>query len=318
MLDLLAIGDVKLDTFITLDGVGEMQGDLLCIPSGKKNPVQAAVSQIAGSAPNVTVALTKMHKKSAVLSAMGDDATHTIALQFLKQYGVNTSHITASPKHHSSSAAVLNLDGESTQLVAHGTGDIRLPSTLPKTRWIYVSELGKNYEKLFRGIIAAAKANGARIGFNPGQVQINERKKILFDLIAATDVLFLNFREARELLVLPTVEVKTAAQKLFGLGAKHVVITDGRSGAYTYDGTTLLHAPMYPGKRVEATGAGDAFASGYLGALLHGESIQNALGWASINAASVVGQIGGTAGLLSHTDLAKRLRTRAGYKIRKV
>lgn len=321
MLDILTVGDIKLDTFIVIPQAS-VQCEIrhteckLCLDYGKKIPVESTHSQIAGSAPNVAVALALMKKSSAVLSMMGKDITHAATLQFLKANKVSTRYITTSPKKNSSFAAVLNFQGESTQLVAHSPVDIRLPSPAPQARWIHVSELGKGYEKLYREIISFAKANNVRVSFNPGQTQLDEKKKVLFDLIAETEVLFLNLREARELLAMPTGEVKKVMMKLYSLGADDVVVTDGREGAYAYDGKTLIHAPMYPGKRVEATGAGDAFASGYLGALLHGKSGQEALGWASVNAASVVGKIGPTAGLLTHTDLAKRLKTKAGYHIR--
>ncbi len=320
MLDILTIGDIKLDTFLTLtEATVTEQTDneraKLCLEYGKKIPVTVAASQIAGSAPNIAVALAKMNKKSAVLSVMGQDMTFAAAKEFLKGHKVSTSYITAQAKKRSSFAAVVNFNGESTQLVAHSPADMRLP-VAPPTRWFHVCELGPGFEKLFRDVIHAVKGTKTQVSFNPGQMQIDDKKKVFFDLIAICDVLFLNLREARELLALPEAPIAGVLKKARALGARTVVITDGQNGAYAYSDTDVWHAPMFPGKRVEATGAGDAFAAGYIGAILHKQSPLAALAWGSVNAAAVVNVVGPTAGLLTHTEIIKRLRTRPQYNPR--
>jgi sugar/nucleoside kinase (ribokinase family) len=93
-----------------------------------------------------------------------------------------------------------------------------------------------------------------------------------------------------------------------------VVITDGKNGAYSFDGQELLHCPIFPGKLVEATGAGDAFATGYLGALMSGQLHDEALRWGAVNSASVIGKVGPTAGLLTATEIRTRLKKHPGFK----
>ncbi len=323
MIDVLTIGDIKLDTFITLPHASvectlEQQGCKLCLDYGQKIEVLSTLSQIAGSAPNVAVGLAKMKQKTAVLSVMGQDVTHTVAMHWLKAQKVDTSLITINPGKESSFSAVLNFKGENTQLVVHQSVDIKLPAKLPKTKWIHVGELGRGYDKLFRDLITTSKANNIRLSFNPGQLQIQERKKSLFDLINASEILFINLVEARALVNLPTADIKTVINKLYTLGADDVIITDGQNGAYANDGKSLIHAPMFPGKRVETTGAGDAFVSGYLGALLHGATLHTALAWGSVNAASSVCHTGPTAGLLTHEEILKKLALKPSYRVRSI
>ena len=323
MIDVLTIGDIKLDTFITLPRASiectlEQQGCKLCVDYGNKIEVVSTLSQIAGSAPNVAVGIAKMKKKTAVLSVMGRDVTHTVAMHWLKAQKVDTSLITSTPNKQSSFSAVLNFHSESTQLVVHQPVDIKLPAKLPGTKWLHIGELGRGYEKLFREIIALAKSKNIRISFNPGELQIEERKKVFFDLINASEVLFVNLVEARAITNLPTADVKTVMAKLYTLGADDVVITYGTDGAYANDGKSLVHAPMFPGKRVEATGAGDAFASGYLGAILNGKTVHEALAWGSVNAAGCVSQVGPTAGLLTHEEITKKLSLKPSYRVRSI
>lgn len=320
MLDVLTIGDIKLDTFIMIPDASIMCGlrereCKLCLDYGAKIPVEHSASQVAGSAPNVAIGVARMGLHTAVISLMGNDITHTLALQFLKNNKVETRYIVAEDGRNSSFAAVLSFKGESTQLAVHGRADYRLPSPPPKARWIHISELGHGYERIYREVSNYVRKGGVRLSFNPGRVQIKERKKELFTLIAASEVLFLNREEAADLLdVAATTSIPTLLTKLYALGADDIVVTDGKNGAYAYDGKSMHFVPIFPGKRVEATGAGDAFVAGYLGALLHKKSTQEALTWASVNATSVVGMVGPTDGLLSHTAIHGRLAKHSSYK----
>lgn len=320
MLDVLTIGDIKMDIFIALPHASVLCGIKpdeckLCLAYGKKIPAVSTHSEVAGTATNVAIGLARMGQRTAVASTMGRDLTHDLAIATLKNEGVETRFIAVKQKKNSSFAAVLNYRGESTQLVVHNAVDIRLPKTLPATQWLHIAELGEGYHTLFTDVMRLAAHKHIRLSVNPGQVQIDERRPELFSLLAASTLLFLNMREARQLVRLPSsANVRAVMTKIRALGAQTVVVTDGQHGAYAYDGTHLHYAPMFPGKRVEATGAGDAFSTGYLGALLHGASAGDALRWGSVNAASAVGHVGPTAGLLTHREILRRLAARPSYK----
>ncbi len=60
-------------------------------------------------------------------------------------------------------------------------------------------------------------------------------------------------------------------------------------------------------KIVDTTGAGDAFGTAVLWALLEGFSLQNALISGTLNAASVVATIGAQAGLLTEHQIRDQL-----------
>ncbi len=319
MLDVLTIGDIKMDAFIQVPKAHVIcRVDALscemCISHGKKIPIECALEmQIAGSAPNVAVGLAKSKKKTAVLSAMGDDATYKEALSFLKSKSVSTRYIYSYPKQQSSFSAVLNYQGESTQLVSHMDREMKIPAKLPKCKWIQISEFGKGYEKAFRRL---ATLKNVKICFNPGALQINEKKKELYDLIENTSVLIVNRVEAHLLLHKEkNGSLSRLVKELRELGSDIVVITDGKKGACSYDGKEVAYAPMFPGKRKEATGAGDSFMTGFLSAIMSGKDHKTGLAWGSVNAAEVVQHVGPTKGLLSVNQIQKRLRENKKYKV---
>ena len=118
-------------------------------------------------------------------------------------------------------------------------------------------------------------------------------------------IVFVNKQEAEKLTGL---EAKSEVTKellmaLSGLGPKISVITDGGNGAYVFDGHRFLHCEVLPMDAYERTGAGDAFGSGFLGAVIKGKTIDEALIWGTVNSASVIGYIGAQKGLLKEEDI---------------
>lgn len=323
MYDIITIGDIKLDAFIMLPEAAvfcklQMPECQLCIDYGKKNTVHDTKLQIAGSAPNVATGLAKMKKNCAVFSVMGDDIIHKLAIDYLEKTKIDSKYVKAQKGHPSSFAAVLNFKGESTQLVSHNGNEYRIPKNFAKTTWVHVSELGEGYEKMYKDVITLTK-KGTKISFNPGMVQIEEDKPELKSLISFSDILFVNKLEAQIILKKQKEDnILALVGGLKNMGPKYVVVTDGKNGAFAYDGVQLDYAPMFKGNRIEATGAGDAFATGFLGAIMYGERHPEALMWGSVNAASVIQHVGGVDGLLTHTEIKKRLKAQPSYKTKEL
>ena len=325
MYDLISIGDIKLDTFVVIPETSsscslKMPEYLLCFNYGEKIPVGAVESQIAGSGPNVAVGLSRLGFKTAVFSFMGGDGTYTLALNVLKKERVDNQLIKTLKNSKSSFSAVLNYKGDRTILASHVSYPYALPPHFPNPKWIYVCELGHNYKKLYRDVAQNIKNRGNLLGFNPGAIQIMERDRALYDLIAVSQVLFVNVGEARSLLKkerqpLPITRV---ASELYRMGAKIVVITDGKKGAYTFDGKQLDFCPTFPSKRVEPTGAGDAFATGYIGALMRKIHPREALRWGAVNGASVVSFVGPQPGLLILSQMRATLKKHSKIKTRRL
>ncbi|KKR84603.1 MAG: hypothetical protein UU31_C0005G0017 [Candidatus Uhrbacteria bacterium GW2011_GWA2_41_10] len=323
MFDMITIGDIKLDTFVILDEASvqcqlKMPDCLLCIDYGAKIPVKVVDSQIAGTAPNVATGLARMGMKTAVMSIMGEDGTRHLALTRFKEEGISPAYIRVSKKEPSAYSVVLNFKGEKTILTSHIQRAYRLPRKLGRTKWMYVGEMGPGYELLYRSIMALRKKQPIFLGINPGTIQIEERKQIFLDFLSTADVLFVNREEAQKITQVTTTEIHHLATSLWQLGAKKVVITDGGNGSYSFDGKELHSCPIFPGKLVEATGAGDAFSTGYISALMHNQFHDEALRWGAVNSTSVVGKVGPQAGLLTLSQIRRRLRKVQNFHVVKM
>lgn len=322
MFDLISIGDIKLDTFVVLDDASvscqlKMPECQLCLEYGAKITVDIVDSQIAGTAPNVAVGLARMKLKTAVMSNMGIDGTRRLAMTKLAEEGVSAKFIRAIKGIPSAYSVILMFKGDRTVLASQTKRMYTFPKPFPKSKWIFVGEMGSTYEKMFREIATFIKRDHTELAFNPGTIQIQDHKKELFDLIKVSSVLFVNLEEAQAITGEKTDEIHHLATKLWKLGAKRVVITDGKQGSYDFDGKTLLYCGIFPGKLVGTIGAGDAFATGFIGAIIK-KSKTHPLVWGAVNAASVVSKIGPETGLLSDAKIMAHLKNHKAFRPKKI
>ena len=96
-----------------------------------------------------------------------------------------------------------------------------------------------------------------------------------------------------------------------------MVVKDGAEGAWASDGGEILLAPARPVRAVDPVGAGDAFAAGFISALLDGGDLRAALDSATVVAASAVQFAGDTAGLPSRAERDAMLRDDPHAEVRR-
>jgi len=105
---------------------------------------------------------------------------------------------------------------------------------------------------------------------------IHSKRDVLLELLRHIDILMVNDSEARELS--GDWNVYRAAHWILGRGPRMAVIKQGEHGALLVDSTSTFKVPAYPLQEVfDPTGAGDAFAGGFMGYLARTEtcSFQN-------------------------------------------
>ena len=92
---------------------------------------------------------------------------------------------------------------------------------------------------------------------------INSKKDLLLELLRHIDILMVNDSEARELS--GDWNIYRAAQWILGRGPSRVVVKQGEHGALLVDKEGTFKVPAYPLQEVfDPTGAGDAFAGGFM------------------------------------------------------
>jgi len=153
--------------------------------------------------------------------------------------------------------------------------------------WIHIDafqfEIGNDLEK-------AMELSSGKVSFNLGNVEVvqEQRQKILGFLETHADVVFGNEEEMKELTGLPGEEGCLILQKKCPL----VVMTREAKGCLIAHGGKLLAVPGQKAKKVDATGAGDLFASGFIFGLLQGKSLENCGLFGNLLGAAIVEMIG--------------------------
>ena len=81
-----------------------------------------------------------------------------------------------------------------------------------------------------------------------------------------------------------------------------VVITMGARGAVACRGREMIEAGTYSVKSIDESGAGDAFAAGYITGLLEDWSLEKTVSFASAVGASCTSALGCTAGVFTFDE----------------
>ena len=320
MYDIISIGDTTVDVFLILDDAS-VQCDLdkvncrLCVNYADKIPVKSmAKVNAVGNAANNAVASARLGFKTALVSLVGNDDSGHAIYKILQKEKVNTRFVATDHEHGTNYSTVLDYKGERTILVFHEQRKYHW-RVIPKSRWLYFTSHGQGHEVMFPGLLNHVKKTKAKLVFNPGTYQLKFGIEKLKPILEATQVLCLN-KEEGMMLSGEMHDVKDLLKALHAFGPPTVVVTDGQAGAYAYNGAQTFFCPIFPVPIVERTGCGDAFASGFVGALAAGKGILEAMRWGSLNAAGVIQYIGAQKGLQTRRQIEHQLRHHPDYQPR--
>lgn len=318
-LDVLCIGDVVTDAFIKLFDDREHtyeneKGKWLAMPFGTKVPFDyAQVIEAVGNASNASVSFARLGLKSGLISNVGGDMYGRDIITALHHNNVDTRFVHINPGKISNYHYVLWYREERTILIKHEEYDYKWPRfreiDIPK--WVYFSSISKNALDKYHDFVSdwLEEYPEVNFAFQPGTFQLEAGAQRLERLYRRTQVLILNREEAVQVTNGDYHDVHGLINKLHALGPQVVVVTDGPDGAYASDGENRFKMPLYPDPAppFERTGAGDAFASTFVAAIIKGSNLEGALQWAPINSMNVVQHIGAQEGLLAEKDLSELL-----------
>lgn len=316
MFDLITIGDVVIDTYVHLldaEVLRRNEEQYLAIPFGTKVPVESNISMLGGNAANSAVGAARLNLKTAIYTNVGnkdeDEADNRIKSRFKKE-GVNISYVAETTDLPSNHNIILSYKGERTILINHQPWKFNLPD-LDKTKWVYLTSLAPSFieSNIIEQIINYIQRSGAKLCYQPGTFQIELGLKKNARLLSLADFFIVNFEEAKHILGHTNyMPIKKLLAGLLDLGPKMVVITDGSEGSYGAQAERYFKLDIFPAKLLDMTGSGDAYATGVVAGLLHGEDFSEAMRWGAANGASVVEQIGPQLGLLTLSQMQQKLK----------
>ncbi len=306
--DIITCGSATLDVFAHTDNEQitvkkkNQKNTFLAYPAGGKILIQSLKFELGGGGTNTAVGFARQGYKVGYVGALGNDETAIDMKSKLKDENVTFlgSHV-----DEMSGYSIL-LDSKAhdrTALVFKGANDKLNIYKIPKAKVLYVSSMLGQSLKTQIQLAKAAKKNKTLIAYNPSLYQVTKGKKSINQLLKIIDILIFNKEEAQALTKQAT--VKNMHKTLQAWKIPVAIITDGpHQVTCSHKGYIASFKPKNV-KVIEATGAGDAFASGFVGTFLYTHNIAKSLGAGQANSQSVLQYVGAKRGLLGKKKLLK-------------
>jgi len=245
---ILCAGHINWDVTMFVDSLPDPDGEVT---------IDRLVQSGGGSAANVAAGLVGLETAARLYGSVGGDDTGALALRELDRTGVDCGHVFIDPEGTTSVK----------YLVVDETGELMMFSNTGANESFCTADISA---ELFRGIdhlhltsqspeMASRLARlasdlGISVSFDPGR-RVADRG--YSDALASTELLFLNQREA-DLVDEAGVLSPTSPTDVT------VVVKHGGDGASVHTPASSYSHPGFSVEPVDLTGAGDAFAAGFL------------------------------------------------------
>lgn len=315
MYDLISIGSVVKDLILVTDRgkvfktpKDKLATEWLGFELGEKICVSEMQESLGGVAADVAIGTKKIGLNSSLISTLGSD--YEWLIKELKKNKINTSFVTINKKRQTNSVILVDKNtGERVILYNKSSGGIIIDNIEKiRSKWFVVSSLTGKWKKQADKVISVVKKHKSGLILLPSTSQLRDDFPDLKKLLKFAKILILNRNEALEIaskakFLTRNKNIRDLFRLLHNFGPEVVLITDGTKGAWASDGKKIHHSPIKKVKTVDVTGAGDAFASGFLGFYIKGASIERSLKAGIQNSASVVRYIGTTKGLLARSEI---------------
>lgn len=321
--DVVTVGACIIDAFLTIHDadfhcrLNEKECEL-CVKYGEKIQVDSYDIFLGGNACNVAVGLKRLGFVSSPMAEIGDDEFAQKIINGLSKEGISSDLLHKTRGAKSSISFGIQFKGECTLFVSHTKRKHDFKFDDISTKWVYLTSLGREWINAYRRTLEFVRSSGAKFAFNPGSHQFEDGPESFMDALKMTDVLVVNKKEAQKIIKKQEEEPSKLIDQIMRLGTKTIAITDGINGSIASDGEGIFYIESFPAKAVAKPGTGDAYASGFVGALVSGLPIKEAMRWGSINSAAVIESLGTQEGLLTRIKLEEKLNSNPDFQAKQL
>lgn len=342
MFDVITIGSATMDVFVECDDANIVsayskcaKSEFMCYPYGAKVEVTEFTSNTGGGGVNTALNFANLGFKTSAICKIGEDIYSKGVMEVLEKSSLDLSNIIHDETVSTGfSIILLSFQGDRTVLAQRGANATLKKSeinfdAIKQAKTLYIAPLSGESNKVLTSIVDFANENGVSVCFNAGTTSLKRGFEYIKKIIDTAEIVVMNKEEASMCtkieerpdsrtekfsnnLIHP--DIKEMLKKL-KIGEKQIiVITDGKEGAYAYDGTTFYKCDNFPATVVSTLGAGDAFASTFCGALQRTNfDIGKSLMYGAVNSASVVSNFGASEGFLTFDEIEQKLNENSEF-----
>jgi ribokinase len=308
MIEVIGLGALNIDRIYKVERILE-DGETVVLDS---------CSSPGGSAANTIYGLAKLGVSTGFCGVVGNDDDSKILLQDFKKAGVDTSKVKI--KRGAKSGSVLCLSdqrGRRSLYVLPGANSLLTmadldPAYINRASMLHLSSFADNAQ--FEVVLELLDRldSSVRLSFAPGALYAVKGLKTLAPILKRTYILFLNQSEIEQLTGRGVI---AGAERCLKRGCQIVVVTLGtgkelkKTAAVGYIRDTkseYLIKPQDLGTATDTTGAGDAFAAGFIYGVLKGKGLTECGHLGEITAFFSTTRLGARAGFPTLKELAQR------------
>ena len=281
--------------------IGTVAFDAIETPFGKTDKI------VGGAATYAGLAASYYYKNVKIVGVVGDDFQQE-DIDIMTNHGIDTEGLQIkqgeksffwSGKYHND---MNSRDTLVTELNVLADFDPIIPESYQDCEYLMLGNLSPQVQKT---VINRLRKRPKLIVMDTMNFWMDIALDDLLDTIKLVDVLSINDEEARQLS--GEYSLVKAAKKILTMGPKYLIIKKGEHGALLFHEDQVFSTPALPLAEVfDPTGAGDAFAGGFIGYLakvgsINFNNMKNAIIFGSALASFCVEKFG-TERILNLTD----------------
>ena len=275
-----------------------------------------------GSAANTIYGLAKLRVNTGFAGVIGGDIEGKKLLRDFQKIGVDTAQIRVKRRAKTGSVVCLSdSSGRRSLYVLPGANNLLTMDDLDlgyinQARMLHLSSFADERQFKVSLELITRLDSSVKVSFAPGALYAARGLKALAPILARTYVLFLNQSEIRQL---TGEDVTVGAENCLKQGCQVVAVTLGKGTSWkTVIATSYIRDAqneyiVEPGNKkmisaLDATGAGDAFAAGFLYGLLNSKGLEECGRLGDIAARFSITRTGARQGLPTLKKLSQQYR----------
>ncbi|MFA6375791.1 MAG: carbohydrate kinase family protein [Candidatus Paceibacterota bacterium] len=296
MFDVITFGSAAWDVFMDLPpkfvkkDAKAIAGRAFALNMGSKIDIPGMRFAFGGGGVNTATTFARQGFKTAVCGMTGDDIPGREVVEHLKRIGIDTGLMSQTKERATNNSVVLNAQGEDRViLVYRGASELLENKNIQwenlNAKLFYLAPLSGKLCRLTEQFTAYAKKNGITVAANLGNSQLAMGRACVKSLLSRIDILILNLEEAAAMTGTNYVDQEKIIKRVVNMHPGINVLTKGKEGAMIIAGGKIYEGKLKAFKVADVTGAGDAFASGFMSGMLASENdIEYSMKLALVNA----------------------------------
>lgn len=303
----IVVGSANTDLIIHVDNLPDVGNTE--IGTGFKNVP-------GGKGANQAVCLAKLGAETHLIARFGNDDFSSLLIENIRQSGISLSHAVIDERRRGGVVFILiDRTGNNTMIVDLGSNlyldghDVENAGNLFRGADLLLLQFEVSERANFEAC-AIAEQNNVKVVLNPAPMKDFDIT-IFKHIDVITPNLFelsqiLKHAEGRDVISAGETEelkISEAARLLLRYGLNHVLITLGKRGSIYVNEDEVKYYGIYRVKQVDSTAASDVFTSAFAMKFAEGESIDEAVKFASAGAAITVTREGAIPSLPSRDEV---------------